>query len=70
MAEDAKKRKAHAEVKRAQSKFERTGEKHEEAREARRESFERARAAGMTLREIGEAASLHWSRVGDVLGKK
>jgi hypothetical protein len=69
MTDDAQ-RKARAEVKRAQSKFERTGDKHEEARKARRESFERARDAGLTLREIGEAANLHWSRVGDVLGKK
>jgi hypothetical protein len=69
MTDDAK-RKAGAEVKRAQSKFERTGDKHEEARKARRESFGRAREAGLTLREIGAAADLHWSRVGDVLGKK
>jgi hypothetical protein len=69
MNDDAQ-RKARAEVKRAQSKFERTGDKHEEARQARRESFERARDAGLTLREIGEAANLHWSRVGDVLKKK
>jgi hypothetical protein len=67
---DPAKQKARADVKRAQSKFERTGDKHEEARKARRESFERARKAGMTLREIGEAANLHWSRVGDVVGKK
>jgi hypothetical protein len=67
---DPAKQKARADVKRAQSKFESTGDKHEEARKARRESFERARKAGMTLREIGEAANLHWSRVGDVLGKK
>ncbi|HEX8690199.1 MAG TPA: hypothetical protein VF729_08140 [Solirubrobacterales bacterium] len=64
------KEKARADVRRAQSKFEQTGEKHEEARKARRESFERARKAGLTLREIGEAASLHWSRVGDALNKK
>ena len=41
----------------------------EAARQARRESFERAREAGLTLREIGEAADLHWSRVGEVLKK-
>lgn len=68
MAHSAK-QKALADVKRAQSKFERTGNEHEEAREARRESFERAREAGLTLREIAAAAGLHWSRVGDVLGK-
>jgi len=69
MPKDAKE-KARADVKRAQSRFEGTGSKHEEARKARRESFERARKAGMTLREIGEVANLHWSRVGEVLGKK
>lgn len=69
MASDPK-QKARADVRRAQSKFERTGSQHEQARKARRESFERARKAGLTLREIGEAANLHWSRVGDVLSKK
>ncbi len=64
------KQKARAEVRRAQSQFEQTGSKHEEARQARRESFERARKAGMTLREIGEAAGLHWSRVGEILKRK
>jgi hypothetical protein len=63
------KEKARAEVKRAQSKFERTGREHEQAREARRESFERARKAGLTLREIGEAADLHWTRIGNILKK-
>jgi hypothetical protein len=67
---DAAKRKACADVRRAQTKFEETGDKHEVARKARRDSFERARKAGLTLREIGEAADLHWSRVGDVLNKK
>jgi hypothetical protein len=62
--------KARAEVQRAQSKFERTGSQHEEARKARRESFERAREAGLTLREIGEVADLHRSRVAEVLSKK
>ncbi len=55
MARDAK-QKARSDVMRAQSKFERTGSQHEDARKARRESFERARKAGLTLREIGEAA--------------
>lgn len=69
MAKDAK-QKARADVKRAQSKFKRTGSQHEQAREARHESFERARKAGLTLREIGEAADLHRSRVAEVLGRK
>lgn len=68
MTDDAK-RKARAAIKSAQAKFERTGDKHEEARKARRASFEQARKAGMTLREIGEASDLHWSRVGEILSK-
>jgi len=64
------KKAARADVKRAQAKFERTADRHDEARVARRASFERARRAGLTLREIAEAAGLHWSRVGDVLRKK
>jgi hypothetical protein len=67
---DDAQRKARAEVKRAQSTFERTGERHDEARQARRQSFEQARKAGLTLREIGEAANLHRSRVAEVLSKK
>jgi hypothetical protein len=69
MANDPK-QKARTDVRGAQSKFERTGSQHEEAREARRESFERARKAGLTLREIGEAAGLHWTRVGRVIGRE
>jgi hypothetical protein len=67
---DSAKQKARAAIKSAQSKFERTGDKHEEARVARRESFEQARKAGMTLREIGEVADLHRSRVAEILDKK
>jgi hypothetical protein len=62
--------KVRTDVKRAQAKFERTASQHDDARRARRESFERAREAGLSLREIAAAAGLHWSRVGDVLGKK
>lgn len=64
------KAKALSAVKRAQSKLERTGEQHKQAREDRRKSFEQAREAGLTLREIGEAADLHWSRVREVLASK
>jgi len=69
MAKDAKQA-ARADVRRAQSRFERTGSQHEQARAARRESFKRARTAGMTLREIAEAAGLHWSRVGEILSNQ
>ncbi len=68
MAGNAK-QKARAEVKRAQSKFEHAQGQLEELGEARRESFERARKAGLTLREIAEAAGLHWTRVGNILKK-
>lgn len=69
MTDDAQRR-ARANVKRAQATFERIGDKHEEARQARRQSFEAARKAGLTLREIGEAAGLHWTRIGNIIGKK
>jgi hypothetical protein len=66
---DKARQKALADVRRAQTKLASAQGKVEEARKGRRESFERARKAGLTLREIGEAADLHWSRVGEVLGK-
>lgn len=66
---DRARQKALADVRRAQAKFAGVQDKLEDARKERRESFERARKVGLTLREIGEAADLHWSRVGDVLGK-
>ncbi len=69
MADDAR-QKARADVRRAQAKFAGAQGKLEETRQARRESFERARKAGLTLREIGEAADLHWTRVGNVLSKQ
>lgn len=64
---DPEKQKAAAAVKRAQSRFERTDVQRENARKARRESFEQARGAGLTLREIGEAADLHLTRVKEIL---
>jgi hypothetical protein len=67
---DKARQKALADVQRTQAKLEGAQSKVEDARQARRESFERARKAGLTLREIGEAADLHWTRVGNVLGKK
>ncbi len=66
MAGDAK-QKARADVREAQSEFESAGGQYEKTREARRKSFERARKAGLTIREIGEAAGLHWTRVARVL---
>jgi hypothetical protein len=61
------KEKARAEVQRAQSKFSRVDNERDQVRVARRDAFERAREAGLTLREIGEAAGLHLTRVREVL---
>lgn len=69
MANDPK-QKARAEVKRAQAKVERTKGTLDEAMTARRASFKRARAAGLSLAEIGEASSLHRSRVDQILREK
>jgi hypothetical protein len=66
VAEDAKD-KARAEVERAQSKFARVDSQRDHARIVRREAFERAREAGLTLREVGEAAGLHLTRVREIL---
>jgi hypothetical protein len=66
MPMDAKE-KARTEVQRAQSKFAGIDSERDQARIARREAFERAREAGLTLREIGEAAGLHLTRVREVL---
>jgi hypothetical protein len=69
MPEDADRKAARAEVQRAQSKFARVDSERDQARIARREAFERAREAGLTLREIGEAAGLHLTRVREVLDR-
>ena len=66
MPKDAKD-KARAEVERAQSKFARVDSERDQVRIVRREAFERARGAGLTLREIGEAAGLHLTRVREIL---
>jgi hypothetical protein len=69
MANDAQ-QKALQEVRRTQSKVERGQGQLEQARIARRESFERARAAGLSLADIGKAANLHRSRVDQILQGK
>jgi hypothetical protein len=66
MAEEAK-RKARAELRNAQTAFERAEAQREKVSTARRESFESAQAAGLTLREIGEVVGLHHTRVGEIL---
>jgi hypothetical protein len=64
---DKARQKALADVRKAQAEFERLQVRVEKGRDARRESFERARAAGLSLAEIGKAAKLHRSRVDQIL---
>lgn len=70
MAERAQK-KARADVQRAQADFEkeqgRLREARTKSRARRRERFARAQKAGLSLREIGEAADLHLTRVREIL---
>lgn len=58
------KRKARAEVERAQRQYERDVDK---SRVARRKSFAQAQKSGLSLREIGEAVGLHHSRVAEII---
>jgi hypothetical protein len=63
--------KARGDVRRAQADFEKEQAKQREARAKsrakRRERFARAQKAGLSLREIGEAAGLHLTRVREIL---
>jgi hypothetical protein len=69
MAADPK-RKALADAQRAQAKYEKTQAQIDKDAQMRRESFTRAKEAGATLREIGEAVGLHFTRVARVLRDK
>jgi DNA-directed RNA polymerase specialized sigma24 family protein len=69
MADDAQ-AKARKAVRRAQADFERGQEKLEALGDARRESFEQARAAGLSTREIAAETGLHFSRVSRILSSK
>lgn len=64
---DKAQEKALAEVRRAQAKFEGLQAELEKGREDRRKSFERARAAGLSLAQIAKVAKLHRSRVDQIL---
>jgi DNA-directed RNA polymerase specialized sigma24 family protein len=69
MTDDAQ-RKARAEAKRAQVKFERVQGQLEGAVASRRESFRRAAAAGLSMAEIGAAVGLHRTRVNQIINGK
>lgn len=66
MAKDARE-KARAEVRRAQAEFEHAQSQRDEASTSRRKSFERAQAAGLTVRDIAEETGLHFSRIAQIL---
>jgi len=55
------------EAQRAQAKYEKAQAKLDEDGANRRGSFVRAKEAGATLREIGEAVGLHWTRIREIV---
>ena len=69
MAGDSK-AKARKSVRRAQADFEKAQDKLEGLRERRRKSFEYAKSAGLSMREIAEETGLHFTRVAQILRKK
>jgi hypothetical protein len=54
-------------LQRAQGDFERAQKQRDKASAVRRKSFERARAAGFSTRDIGKETGLHFSRVAEIL---
>jgi len=67
---DVAQSKARKAIRKAQSDFERSQERHEQIREKRRESFEQARAAGLSMRDIAKETGLHFTRVAQILKPK
>jgi hypothetical protein len=61
------KQRALQDARRAQTTFEKTQEQLDQHGQARRESFKRAKETGATLREIGEAVGLHWTRIREIV---
>lgn len=59
--------KAREEARQAQAEYEAAEAKIAKARRARRAKFKKAKDAGLTLREIGEATGLHNTTVGEIL---
>ena len=67
---NADQRKVSRDLRRAQVDFERAQGKRDQASASRRETFERAQAAGFSLRDIGKETGLHFSRVAEILKGK
>lgn len=63
----ADKEKARRRAEEAQASFEQDSAA---VRAARRKAFADAQAAGFSLRELGEAVGLHYTRVGKILREK
>ena len=61
--------KARKAIRRAQSEFEQGQDKLEQLRQMRRESFEQARSAGLSMRDIAGETGLHFTRVAQILRK-
>ncbi len=65
------KQKARAEVRRAQTEFERAQERVQreraDARAARRKRFAQAQKNGLTVREIADEAGLNFSHVAEII---
>jgi hypothetical protein len=62
--------KVRAEVRRAQAEFERAQSQRDKVSASRRKSFERAQAAGLTVRDIAEETGLGFGRVAEILRGK
>ncbi len=61
------KQRALQDAQRAQARYEKAQARLDQDGRTRRKSFERAKAAGATLREIGEAVGLHWTRIREII---
>lgn len=64
---DAARQKAWREARDAQAKFAR---ERVATQKARRKAFAKAQKAGLSLREIGEATGLHYSRIAEIIKGK
>jgi hypothetical protein len=61
------KQRALRDAQRAQARYEKTQAQLDRDGQARRKSFEQAKKAGATLREIGEMVGLHWTRIREIV---